>query len=69
MNLKDKCKEKGIKLQDLAAKLWPDSKLQAQRVNMSQLSSGQRKSIRPAWVKILEDELDMKWTDIEKLLK
>ena len=69
MNLKEKCKEKGIKMQYLAAKLWPNSKLQSQRVSMTQLSQGQRKSIHSDWVEILEKELGMKWKDIKKLLK
>lgn len=35
---------------DLAAKIWPNSRPEAQAVNMTNLCSGQTKKINPEWI-------------------
>lgn len=49
------CESKGKKVlkKDLAAKMWPKSTLEAQKVNMANLCRGFTKKISPEWVKII----------------
>ena len=68
MTLKELCKKKKVKMKDVAAKLWPKSSANAQKVNMSMLSSGQRISIRPEWIEILAVELEVTSIEILQLL-
>lgn len=41
---------KKIYKKELAAKIWPESRPEAQLVNMSNLCSGQTKKVNPDWV-------------------
>mgnify|MGYP001240447581 CR=1 FL=1 len=49
---------KKILKKDLAAKIWPNSKPEAQSVNMTNLASGITKKVNPDWIVILCKELD-----------
>lgn len=49
---------KKILKKDLAAKIWPYSRPEAQVVNMTNLASGITRKINPDWVVILCKELD-----------
>lgn len=48
---------KKILKKDLAAKIWPNSRPEAQAVNMTNLASGITKKVNPDWIVILCDEL------------
>lgn len=52
-----RAKEAGrpIMKKELAAKLWPDVNEVAQQVNMTNLCSGRRQSVKPEWVLIICD--------------
>lgn len=41
----------------LSQKLWPDSTVESQQVNMSNLMSNKTKKINPEWINILCEEL------------
>ena len=41
---------KKILKKDLAAKIWPNSKPEAQAVNMTNLASGVTKKVNPEWI-------------------
>lgn len=47
---------KKILKKDLAAKIWPNSRPEAQAVNMTNLCSGATCKINPEWLKIICDE-------------
>lgn len=49
---------KGTRIQknELAAKIWPASSPEAQKVNMSNLISGKSNKINPEWVSIICEE-------------
>lgn len=50
-----RAKANGTKVlkKDIAAKLWPDSVLSAQQVNMTKLCNGRTASIKPEWVVVV----------------
>lgn len=50
-----RAKEQGKKVlkKDLAARLWPDSAMAAQQINMTNLCSGKTTKINPNWVNII----------------
>lgn len=50
-----RAKESGKKVlkKDIAARLWPDSTVVAQQVNMTALCNGATARINPEWVKII----------------
>lgn len=47
---------KKIYKKDLAAKIWPKSKPEAQAVNMTNLCSGATQKINPEWIIIICEE-------------
>lgn len=49
---------KKIFKKDLAAKIWANSRPEAQAVNMTNLVSGITKKVNPDWIVILCKELD-----------
>lgn len=44
---------KKILKKDLAAKIWADSRPEAQAVNMTNLASGMTKKVNPEWIVII----------------
>lgn len=48
---------KKVLKKDLAAKIWPNSRTEAQTVNMSNLCSGITQKINPEWITIICQEL------------
>ena len=54
-----RAKEQGRQVfkKDLAAKLWPNSSVAAQQVNMTNLCSGRQDAVKPEWVRIICAEL------------
>ena len=44
---------KKVLKKDLAAKIWPDSRPEAQAVNMTNLASGITKKVNPEWIAII----------------
>jgi len=50
-----RAKEQGKKVfkKDIAARLWPDSTMAAQQVNMTALCNGETARISPKWVNII----------------
>lgn len=49
---------KKVLKKDLAAKIWPNSRLEAQKVNMTNLCSGVTKKINPEWIVTVCKELN-----------
>lgn len=49
---------KKIFKKDLAAKIWANSRPEAQAVNMTNLATGITKKVNPDWIVILCKELD-----------
>lgn len=54
-----RAKEQGriVMKKDIAARLWPDASPAGQQVNMTNLCSGRRDSVKAEWVKIICDML------------
>lgn len=50
-----RAKEQGIKITkgELAAMIWPDSSVSAQRVSISRLCSGKNERVAPEWVRTI----------------
>lgn len=44
---------KKIKKKELAAKIWANSRPEAQAVNMTNLCTGTTKKVNPEWIKII----------------
>lgn len=44
---------KKVLKKDLAAKIWPNSRSEAQAVNMTNLASGITKKVNPEWIAII----------------
>lgn len=44
---------KKVLKKDLAAKIWPKSTPEAQKVNMANLCNGSTKKINPEWVEVI----------------
>lgn len=40
---------------DIAARIWPNNVLSAQRVNMTRLCTGETASVKPEWINIICD--------------
>lgn len=47
-----------IKKKDLAAKVWPDSRPEAQKQNMANLINGVTRRVDPEWIVVICKELN-----------